>query len=166
VTVLTQSRLKELLIYLPKQGLFVWRVSRGTVRAGSLAGTPHSEGYIQIQVDGDLYLAHRLAFLFMKGAMPIEVDHENHVRNDNRWVNLWAACRLTNMQNTSMRADNSSGKTGVSWDKRRRAWQIRIQIDGVETQLGYSDSLEEAIAIREAADLLSGFHANHGNAKP
>ena len=165
-TVLTQARLKELLIYLPKQGLFVRRVSRGNVSAGSLAGGLNPEGYVYMTVDGSKYRAHRLAFLFMKGAMPIEVDHKNHVRNDNRWVNLRAACKVTNMRNQTLRADNTSGTVGVCWEKRTSKWKVQVRANGRKIHLGRFDNFEDAVAAREAANIKYNFHANHGNAKP
>ena len=159
---LTQDRLKELLHYFPVEGIFVRRVSRGSRRAGSIAGGPHVEGYIRIGVDYEDYLAHRLAFLYMEGWMPVEVDHENHIRDDNRWENLRAATSAVNGRNSSRRTDSISGFTGVNWDKRRNKWRVRIYVDGREIYLGLYDVLEDAVAARKAADIKYGFHPNHG----
>lgn len=101
---LTQQRLRELLNYEPSTGVFTWVVNLrgrgGAVRAGKKAGSPDSKGKLQIKVDGTIYFAHRLAFLYMEGAMPINhVDHINRDFKDNRWANLRHATAKENMMN-------------------------------------------------------------------
>ena len=91
---ITQSELKELLNYDPATGVFTWLVSRGRVKASSVAGHVHSRGYIVIMVDGRRHLAHRLAFVYMTGTFPDDqVDHINEIKADNRWINLREATR-------------------------------------------------------------------------
>jgi hypothetical protein len=43
--------------------------------------------------------AHQLAFLYMTGSIPIEIDHANGDRADNRWANLREATRKQNNGN-------------------------------------------------------------------
>jgi len=86
---LTQQRLKELLRYEPSSGNFYWRVRRGgNAMPGYRAGSYDTKIKIQIRIDGQTYFAHRLAFLYMKGQWPAEIDHRNRVVDDNRWKNL------------------------------------------------------------------------------
>ena len=47
---LNKDRLKELLEYNPKTSVFKWLKSKGSMKAGSVAGTLH-HGYIQIKLD-------------------------------------------------------------------------------------------------------------------
>lgn len=86
---ITQSQLKELFHYSPGTGQFYRKTSTNScARIGDKAGSVRS-GYIVIGICGKSYLAHRLAFLYMQGEMPPEqVDHINHIRDDNRWLNL------------------------------------------------------------------------------
>ena len=49
---LNAERLRELLHYAPETGRFYWRVSKGGVAAGTEAGSPHSQGYTVIRIEG------------------------------------------------------------------------------------------------------------------
>ena len=82
---LTAERLRQLLDYSPETGLFYWRVKRGSVAAGTEAGTWHGNGYRKIHIDGVPHLAHRLAWLYVHGEHPTgEIDHRNGNPADNR----------------------------------------------------------------------------------
>lgn len=48
---------------------------------------------------------------------------------------------------------NTSGRTGVSWDKARNKWQVRINKDNKIIQLGRYDDFELACFVREEAEL-------------
>jgi hypothetical protein len=56
----TQARLKELLVYDRKTGHFYWRETRGGSGRGTQAGTVNADGYIRICIDRRPYYAHRL----------------------------------------------------------------------------------------------------------
>jgi hypothetical protein len=66
---LTQSALKELLHYDPDKGLFSWRINAGRRKAGDVAGSIRT-GYRVIGIDGALFSAARLAFLYVTGDLP------------------------------------------------------------------------------------------------
>ena len=86
---LTQQRLKQVLGYDPKTGIFRWKVRRPKRKPGDQAGCLNKEGYVKISVDGASYTAHRLAFFWMTGKWPTPMtDHFNGIRNNNRWENL------------------------------------------------------------------------------
>src|SRR5690606_33021363 len=87
---LTRERLAEVLDYDPTTGIFLWKKPTGSrAVAGSVAGTVNLSGYIQIQIDGTIYYAHRLAWLWMTGSWPNnEIDHSEMNPADNRWSNL------------------------------------------------------------------------------
>jgi len=97
--------------------------------------------------------------------MPAEVDHINGDGTDNKLVNLREVSRTMNNQNASRRVDNKSGVTGVSWFKPARKWQAYISVDCRRIYLGVFSDLDEAIAVRKAAELQHGFHENHGREK-
>jgi len=161
--IITQAQLKEVLHYNPNTGLFEWidRLSN-RVKINDVAGTL-SNGYITIQVFSKLYQAHRLAWLYMTGSWPKEhIDHINHIRDDNRWINIRGATNSENQKNKTKRKDNKSGVTGVCWDKQRQKWSSELKVDGVKVHLGRNTDKFEAICARKSADNKYGFHENHG----
>lgn len=109
---MNQERLKRLLTYNPESGLFTWNESRGPAKRGAVAGSPCNKGYIVIGVDGKVYKAHRLAWLYMTGAWPSDqIDHRDEQKANNKWDNLREA---TNEQNCRNRSHyNKTGYKGV-----------------------------------------------------
>jgi Putative phage serine protease XkdF/HNH endonuclease len=84
----TPERLRELMDYDPLTGVFTAKVrTGGRVVPGTVLGTNNC-GYVRISVDGKLYYGHQLAFLFMTGSIPSEIDHDDRKRGNNRWANL------------------------------------------------------------------------------
>ncbi len=167
---ITQEQLKELLHYCPETGVWTWLVDRGGMRKGDVAGcimASRGKKYIYIGVLGYRPRAHRLAFLYMNGAIPEnDVDHEDGNGLNNRWSNLRAVTPAGNAKNQRLHSSNVSGKSGVSWHKRDRKWQAIITVDGRKKQLGYFSKKEEAIAARESAEIEFGYHKNHGTDRP
>jgi len=156
---LTQERLKELLHYDPDNGLFTWNKRMGgSAKKGKVAGTAHSGGYIQIRIDKKIYLAHRLAFLYIEGYMPEnEVDHVNRIKDDNRWCNLRHVSRSCNARNTSICGNNKSGVTGVSQWKAGNKWRAIITVLGINKHLGIFKSFEEAVMARWKAEIENNY---------
>lgn len=163
---ITQSRLKELLYYSEQFGIFVWKKSRGTVSAGSIAGSLDHHGYIQIKVDGRAYLAHRLAFLYMDGHFPADdTDHIKGIKTDNRWPKLRAVSHADNGRNQKRPTTNTSGFIGISWHKLANKWQAYIKISGRVKHLGLFNDISSAVKARTEAEIKYGFHKNHGREK-
>jgi HNH endonuclease/AP2 domain len=136
---LTRARLMELLRYDPETGEFYWRARNGN-RAGGVSG----DGYWYIMIDGKSYLAHRLAWLYVHGYFPEELDHINRIRSDCRIVNLREATRSQGRMNSSVHRDNRSGFKGVSWDKRADKYRAQIAFRGKNVQLGSFGTAREA----------------------
>lgn len=145
--IITQQRLQELLSYDPKTGLFINLTQRqGPAKKGSIAGTKRLDGYIAIQIDGKLYSAHRLAWLYTYGSLPEkDLDHINEIKDDNRIVNLRLATHQQNQQNRSKPyKNNSSGLLGIYWNKQNKKWRAIIEINGKNKHLGYFNTAEQA----------------------
>ena len=124
----TQARLHELFEYRSAEGAFIRRST------GNSAGTLKPDGYRYIGVDGKVFSAHRLVWMYIKGTEPIEVDHINGIRSDNRVVNLRSVTRAENAQNRRKSPRNQSGFTGVS--RHRGKWQAQIGVNGKLQHLG------------------------------
>ncbi|MCP4341339.1 MAG: HNH endonuclease [Desulfobulbaceae bacterium] len=151
---ITQEILLDKIIYLPETGSFLWKKTKGRMIEGREAGCKDSQGYISIGVNGILYKAHRLAFLYMEGYLPEhEVDHLNRVKTDNSWKNLREVSRSCNARNTGLRKGNTTGVTGVRWDTARSKWQAQIKTGGKNYNLGFFNEFDKAVKIRWEAEV-------------
>ena len=124
---LSAKQARELLSYSPDTGTirWVWGRSRSG-SAGGVAGTPTSDGYRVIKIDGRAYLAHRIAWLITYGKWPEgRVDHVNGEKSDNR---------LTNLSVTTVR-DRLKGVYRCE-HLRSNPWMARIMVNGARRNLG------------------------------
>lgn len=80
------------------------------------------------------------------------VDHINRNRLDNRKENLRIVNKSENAVNADLRTNNSSGVTGVSWNKNLGLWRAYINYNSKRYELGYSKDYEEAIKKRLLAE--------------
>lgn len=131
--------------------------------AGKVAGHFHPNGYIYLGIFGKLYSAHRVAFYMHHGSISEkEIDHINGIKSDNSIVNLRQVSRITNMRNTKKSLSNTSGMTGVYWDKCIGKWTSKIGVNGRSVHLGCFEKIENAIAARKSAEQKYEFHNGHG----
>jgi len=160
----TQKRLKELFYYRAESGDFVRMVPRSQTKAGDVAGSCHKKGYLNIRIDGKLYLSHRLAWLYVTGHWPADqIDHINGVKDDNRFCNLREATNSENKRNTGLYRNNTSGYKGVYLDKRNKEWTAKIRLHGVYKYLGsFTDITDAAAAYAAASAKHHGVFANIG----
>ena len=159
---ITQEQAKKYLSYNKETGIFKWKVAKGRrVRPGHIAGSLN-KGYIRIRIDGISYHAHQLAWLFVYGVWPTEVDHEDHNKENNAIGNLRNVSRSQNAQNQLISSRNTSGVVGVSWFKPTKKWRAYICSKGKLMSLGYYEEFEDAKAARKKAEKRLGFHPNHG----
>lgn len=156
------AELRRVLKYEPETGRMVWLITRqrhgGMIRPGDEA-TAMRDGYRFISYtdsSGKCHQlrAHRLAWWFMTGKMPTEIDHIDRNRANNAWSNLREVTRAVNNMNTDkLRPKNQSGKRGVSWVAASGSWLARIYISKRPIDLGTFRSVEEAVSARQAAEL-------------
>lgn len=64
----------------------------------------------------------------------------------------WASKRMQAI-NQDIRTTNTSGRTGVSFDKKAKKWRAYIRNNGKTLLLGFFETLEEACAVRADAEL-------------
>jgi hypothetical protein len=89
------------------------------------------------------------------------VDHINNDRKNNHINNLrWATISENNM-NMSKQKNNTSGVTGVMWNKSAKKWRAQITIDKIKNHLGYFKTIEEAKEARiKAVNKMFGEYAH------
>lgn len=145
---LTIERLKSQLNYDPVTGIFTWNVTRHRINKDDVAGHINKKGYIIIRLDGEHHKAHRLAWFYVYGVWPNELDHKDGVKNNNALVNLRDGSHSDNMQNQiKPKTSTKTGFLGVSFDKRLSKYKAQIRTNGVNTYLGIFETPEEAHAV-------------------
>lgn len=157
--------LRKIFVY--QNGNLLWKskIPKSRVEIGSIAGCIDTDGYRKIQVNGKSYRAHHLIWCFVHGSMPdAEVDHINHIRDDNRIENLRPCVRRENSYNRAISKNNKSGYKGVSFAKSMpdKCWYASIKIDGKSRNLGYYETPELAHnAYKSAAIAAFGNFAHY-----
>lgn len=141
-----------------------WRVNPRVPKTLEAGAQNKSNGYLYVTVHGRRYLVHRVVMLMCYGfyGEGLEVDHINHVQNDNRLVNLRFVTHRGNMRNQSVSGKSSTGVTGVYFSKARKKYVVQIMVDGEAIYLGIFDTLESAAEARRQADRKYKFNSNHG----
>jgi hypothetical protein len=133
-----------------------------TKSAGKEVGTPSKWGHLRFRIRKDSFQVHRVIWLMAYGEWPEQVDHIDGDPGNNRLENLREVNHLLNCRNAARRKDNSSGITGISRSSKSDRWVATIGDRGSQIHLGDYRTLEEAIAAREAAAKVLGYHVNHG----
>lgn len=163
---------RSMLNYDAETGIFTWKARDvsmfpakrnagmwNTRFAGKEAlNTKHHAGYLYGAIFESNYSAHRMAWYITYGEIPDEIDHVNGNRKDNRLSNLRNVDRSTNCKNAARLRTNTSGQTGIYWDKVNHTWHVRI----AKKHIGRFKLFEDAMAARKAAEVEYSYHANHG----
>jgi len=142
---LDQDYVRNILFYDPWTGEFIWKVNKAKrIQKGQKAGCKSKHGYWVIRIDGILYKAHILAWYYMTGEWPEEIDHHNLIRDDTSFGNLRLATRSQNLANRNKNKNNNSGYKGVYWYARDSKWYAQIYLDYKCNFLECFDKLEDA----------------------
>ncbi|HBC8488047.1 TPA: HNH endonuclease [Escherichia coli] len=152
-------------IFSYQNGELFWKIRPAKqISIGSKAGAPNKRGYILIGYKGKLYRRSRLVWELHKGPIPEghQIDHINHCTWDDRIENLRLVLPSDNSKNLSRAINNSTGVTGVYFNKKACKFQAYIQINGLKKYLGLYDTIEDAKQARKQAEEHYKFHANHG----
>lgn len=138
------AKIRDLLGYDPSTGVFTWRVAGRGRRIHRRAGYLLKEtGYRKLFVLGKLRAEHRLVWFYVHGRWPSgEIDHINHVRDDNRIENLREVSRL---ENAKHRKDPGSIRTYGNGK-----WYAHVQRDLNIISLGVHESKQAALSAIEA----------------
>ena len=162
---ITQDYLQSILHYNPETGIFTWLKPNkmSSKKVGDRAGKTKIKYYITITIDGRSYKAHRLAWLYMTGSFPASfIDHKDRVKYNNAWINLRAVTPAGNCRNRKLKADNTSGVSGVNFNKRANKWVVRLGVDGKRYCFGHYKTLDEATEVRNREIKKLDFSPTHG----
>jgi hypothetical protein len=158
---LTLDRLKELLKYDSNTGVFTW-IEKSSIYSkivvGNRAGYLRPNGYRVIKIDGQAYLEHRLAWLYVHGKFPFGeqnlIDHIDRNPINNCISNLRVCSHRENKRNTSKPRSNTSGLKGVSWDIKSCRYVAQIRsLTGEKIHLGSFATPQEASSVYESKAL-------------
>lgn len=158
------NELIRILDYDKVSGIFRWKVKSCRMAIGSIAGYKRRDGYIQIVIKRNPYLAHRLAWIYEFGdLLDFDIDHINGIRCDNSISNLRKATRTQNNQNRKINKNSISGVKGVGWSSLKNKWVARCTVDGKRIYLGSFDDISSAEnVVREFREKNHKSFFNHG----
>ena len=100
----------------------------------------------------------RSRIFFHKYAFPdcpngMVCDHIDGNRLNNTRQNIRFVTSVQNCKNHKVSKSNTSGYTGVSWQKMRKSWVAYINFEGKRIHLGCFLNLQDAIAARKQAEI-------------
>ncbi len=169
----SQADIKRLLDYNPDTGIFIRKLIPELNRtdkminarfAGKEAGNVKTLGYRVIMIESQLCMAHRLAWLYVHGVDPgdLQVDHINRNLLDNRIANLRLATASNNKANTAKPKINNKGLPTKNsykgaYQNPNGTWHASIKSRGRVHNLGdFKTEKEAAIAYNKKAVELHG----------
>lgn len=146
---LTVEYVRNILDYNPETGIFKWKKRDdvpqkwNTRNSGNITGWNHSNGYLQTCINYKKYYLHRLAWFYVNGVWPDEIDHIDRDKKNNKISNLRVVTHRDNCANRTQRK-NPTGYKGVIFSKRDKSWAAKITINGVLKHIGTFKSVEDA----------------------
>lgn len=81
------------------------------------------------------------------------IDHINGDSCDNRKENLRICNPSQNVINVGRKINNTSGVTGVLWDKEKKKWRSYISINKKQKRLGCFSNFYDAVKARKEAEI-------------
>jgi len=112
-----------------------------------------SHGYATTNIAGHTVKLHQLIMNRLAAGDGLEVDHKDRIRLNCRKNNLRIVTRSINMKNVALRKNNSSGVSGVYWNKRDQRWCAQIKDkEGKRLHLGLFKDKQDALNARVEAE--------------
>ena len=138
--------------WLPIVGYEKYEVSDlGRIKRFGKIKTPYIEktGYVTYCMSKNgktkTELCHRLVLMtFNPTEKELDCDHINHIKNDNRFVNLRWVTHSQNSRYRQKREGLTSQYLGVSKYPRGKPWRVSCSIDGIKIHIGMFDDEHDA----------------------
>lgn len=163
---LTLEMLEKVLKYDALTGHLTWisKSCNKRIVIGSRAGSLHkASGYRHITIFGTTYGEHIICYYIHNRQWPKgHVDHDNHIRDDNRAVNLKDTTMLQNMRNRGAISNTITGHQGIWYCKRRDRYVAEITMNRKKVWQRTFKTANEAAICRAEKLIELGFHENHG----
>lgn len=152
---LTIDYVQSTLNYDPETGSLTWKIKGNNqyVYPGKSVGWITDKGYLRCELNRQSYYVHDVIWFLVTGKWPKEqIDHDNGVKNDNRWDNLREATNSQNQANSKPFKKNKLGLKGVYKETYGNGFRAQIKVNGEQMYLGYFKTKEEAaLAYNKAA---------------
>ena len=111
----------------------------------------NDEGYLVTSLNDNKKI--RMSRLIMNENNPsIRIDHQNHNTMNNKKSNLRRATSSENAMNSELSSANTSGITGVLFNKRWNKWVASIMVNYKSIHLGGFDKFDDAVKARKEAE--------------
>jgi hypothetical protein len=131
--------------------------------AGREAFTAKKNEYRVGAIFNILLRAHRVIWAMQTKKWPEgEIDHINGDKSDNRFCNLRLVNKSLNQRNCKIQTNNTSGYTGVTFDKRRKKWVAQMGINKTNKYLGQFDDRFDAVMARLMKERQEMYHMQSG----
>lgn len=105
-------------------------------------------GYVNAYVENGVNISMHKLIMNPKNGLLVDHIHGKDSRHDNRKSNLRIATDSQNQMNRGLIKSNTSGITGVCWDKSRNKWLSQIKINN-KTHRKRFDKFDDAVAQRK-----------------
>lgn len=130
-----------------RDGILFWRETGKGRLLNRIAGA--GPIYYGTLINGRRYLNHRIIWFLNTGKWPEQViDHIDRNKKNNKMNNLRLSSSKANAKNKNINRRNSSGFTGVHFDKSRNKWMAWGKQGSLFKNLGRFVTKEEAINAR------------------
>jgi len=128
------------------------------VEIGDIVGSKDKLGYCNTKINKKSFRVHRLIWIWHNDIFSGGIDHIDHNPSNNRIENLRVVSHKENMRNLKLRKNNTSGVTGVMWNKSKEKWEVYLS----NKYYGAFTEKQEAISKRKEILINSDYHKNHG----
>jgi hypothetical protein len=118
----------------------------------------------QLRLDYKSYYVHRIIWKLVYGTEPDLIDHIDGNPLNNALNNFRSVTNMENCRNAKIFSTNTSGCTGVSFNKGNGEYEAYIWDNYKKINLGHFSDKDLAIAARKEAELTYNYHENHGRA--
>ena len=141
----------EMIVFYKNQQSSVLLSSEACEKVKLLKWHLRPDGYVESREENkETILLHRYLTNFKYST----VDHINRNKLDNRLENLRGVTTSQNQINKSIQSNNTSGITGVSYDKERMKWHVMITANKKSINIGRFDKFDDAVSARLCAEKI------------